>query len=78
VDWAGFEPTISAIPMLYPTERREKEVSDFPRAAAVGQALIGLQFLAEKNKILQHVQQQSQINPDCEKMIPVLEKLEDR
>jgi hypothetical protein len=59
-------------------ERREKEVSDFPRAAAVGQALIGLQFPAEKNKILQHIQQQSQINPDCEKMIPVLEKLEDR
>jgi hypothetical protein len=78
VDWAGLKPTISAIPMLYPTERRVKEVSDFPRAAAVGQALIGLQFLAEKNKILQHVQQQSQINPDCEKMIPVLEKLEDR
>lgn len=59
-------------------ERREKEVSDFPRAAAVGQALIGLQFPAEKNKILQHVQQQSQINPDCGKMIPVLEKIEDR
>jgi hypothetical protein len=72
VDWAGFEPTISAIPMLYPTERREKEV-DFPRAAAVGQVLIGLQFPAEKNKILQHVQQQSQINPDCKKMIPILE-----
>lgn len=59
-------------------ERREKEVSDFPRAAAIGQALIGFQFPAEKNKILQHIQQQSQINPDCEKMIPVLEKLEDR
>jgi hypothetical protein len=59
-------------------EKREKEVSDFPRAAAVGQALIGLQFPAEKNKILQHIQQQSQTNPDCEKMIPVLEKLEDR
>jgi hypothetical protein len=59
-------------------ERREKEVSDFLRAAAVGQALIGLQFPAEKNKILHHIQQQSQINPDCERMIPVLEKLEDR
>jgi hypothetical protein len=37
-----------------------------------------LQFPAEKNKILQHIQQQSQANPDCEKMIPVLEKIEDR
>ena len=59
-------------------ERREKEVSDFPRAAAIGQALIGLNFPVDKNKIIQHVQQQSQINPDCQKMIPVLEKIEDR
>ena len=59
-------------------ERREKDVTDFPRAAAIGQALIGLQFPADKNKIIQHVQQQSQTNPDCEKMIPVLEKIEDR
>ena len=28
-------------------ERREREVSDFPRAAAVGQALIGLNFPAD-------------------------------
>src|SRR5919109_4772639 len=59
-------------------ERREKDVTDFPRAAAIGQALIGLQFPADKNKIIQHVQQQSQTNPDCEKMIPVLEKVEDK
>src|SRR5215208_7212725 len=59
-------------------ERREKDVTDFPRAAAIGQALIGLQFPADKNKIIQHVQQQSQTNPDCEKMIPVLEKIEDK
>jgi hypothetical protein len=59
-------------------ESREKVVTDFPRAAAIGQALIGLQFPADKNKIIQHVQQQSQVNPDCEKMIPVLEKIEDK
>src|SRR5215208_8091349 len=59
-------------------ERREKDVTDFPRAAAIGQALIGLQFPADKNKIIQHVQQQSQTNPDCEKMIPVLEKIKDK
>ena len=59
-------------------ERREKDVTDFPRAAAVGQALIGLNFPAEKQKIIQHIQGQSQTNPDCEKMIPVLEKIEDR
>ena len=59
-------------------ERREKDVTDFPRAAAVGQALIGLNFPAEKQKVIQHIQRQSQTNPDCEKMIPVLEKIEDR
>jgi hypothetical protein len=58
--------------------RREKEVSDFPRAAAIGQALIGLNFPADKNKIIEHIRRQSQTNPDCEKMIPVLEKIEDR
>jgi hypothetical protein len=59
-------------------ERREKDVTDFPRAAAVGQALIGLNFPAEKQKVIQHIQGQSQTNPDCEKMIPVLEKIENR
>ncbi len=59
-------------------ERREKDVTDFPRAAAIGQALIGLQFPVDRNRIIQHVQQQSQINPDCEKMIPILEKIEDK
>jgi hypothetical protein len=48
VDWAIFGPTISGIPMLYPTERREKDVSDYPRAAAEGQALIGCNFLQKR------------------------------
>jgi hypothetical protein len=59
-------------------ERRDKEVTDFPRAAAIGQALKGLEFPAEKNKIIQHLQQQSKDNPDCQKMLPVLEKVEDK
>ncbi len=36
-------------------KRREKEVSDFPGKAAVGQALIGLNFPADKSKILLHI-----------------------
>jgi hypothetical protein len=36
------------------------------------------QRVAEKQKIIQHIQGQSQTNPDCEKMIPVLEKIENR
>jgi hypothetical protein len=59
-------------------ERREKEVSDFPRAAAVGQALIGLNFPVDKDGIIDHIRRQSRTNPDCEKMIPVVEKIENR
>ena len=59
-------------------ERRDKEVTDFPRAAAIGQALKGLEFPADKNKIIQHLQHQSEDNPDCQKIVPVLKKLEDK
>jgi Protein of unknown function (DUF2795) len=61
-------------------ERRDKEVRDFPGAAAIGQALIGLDFPASKNKIIQHVQQQSQKqnNLDYGKVVPILEKIEDK
>ncbi len=59
-------------------ERRDKEITDFPRAAALGQALKDLEFPADKNKIIQHLQQQSEDNPDCKKMVPVLEKVEDK
>jgi hypothetical protein len=38
-----------------PGERRDKDVTDFPKAAAMGQALKGLEFPAEKNKIIQHI-----------------------
>jgi hypothetical protein len=61
-----------------PGERRDKEVTDFPKAAALGQALKDLEFPAEKNKIIQHLQQQSEDNPDCKKMVPILEKIEDK
>jgi hypothetical protein len=44
----------------------------------VKEALIGLNFPADRNKIIEHIQWQSQINPDREKMIPVLEKMEDK
>jgi hypothetical protein len=58
-------------------ERRDKDVTDFPRAAALGQALKGLEFPAEKNKIIQYLQQ-SEDNPDCQKMVPILEKIQDK
>lgn len=59
-------------------ERREQTIRDFPGTAAVGQALKGLRFPADKNKIVQFVQQQSKTNPDCQKMVPLLQRIENR
>ena len=61
-------------------ERRDKEIRDFLGAAAIGQALIGLEFPAGKNEIIQHVQQRSQKqnNLDYGKVVPILEKIRDK
>lgn len=57
--------------------QKSKRYNRFSRDAATEQALIGLQFPADKNKIVRHVQQQSQTNLDRD-MMPVLEKVEDK
>jgi hypothetical protein len=59
-------------------ERKEQTIRDLPEAAAVGQALKGLRFPADKNKIVQFVQQQSNTNPDCQKIVPLLQRIENR
>jgi hypothetical protein len=59
-------------------EKREQTVRDFPGTAAVGQALKGLKFPADKNKIVQFVQQQSATNPDCQKIVPLVQRIENR
>ena len=58
-------------------ERRDKDVIDFPGAAAIGQALIGL-VPSKKNKIIQRVRQQSKNNLDYGKVVPIREKIEDK
>jgi hypothetical protein len=60
-------------------ERKEQTIRDLPGIAAVGQALKGLRFPADKNKIVQFVQQQSNTtNPDCQKIVPLLQRIENR
>jgi hypothetical protein len=59
-------------------QRRQQTVSDMPRAAAVGQALKNLRFPADKRKIQLFVQQQSDNNPDYQKIVSLLDKIEDR
>jgi len=59
-------------------ERKVQTIRDLPGIAAVGQALKGLRFPADKNKIVQFVQQQSNTNPDCQKIVPLLQRIENR
>ena len=59
-------------------QRRQQTVADLPSAAAVGQALKNLRFPANKRKIQLFVQQQSDNNPDYQKIVSLLDKIEDR
>ena len=59
-------------------QRRQQTVADLPRAAAVGQALKNLRFPADKRKIQLFVQQQSDNNRDYQKIVSLLDKIEDR
>ncbi|HEY6885660.1 MAG TPA: DUF2795 domain-containing protein [Nitrososphaeraceae archaeon] len=59
-------------------QRRQQTVADLPRAAAVGQALKNLRFPADKRKIQLFVQQQSDNNSDYQKIVSLLDRIEDR
>ena len=59
-------------------QRRQQTLADLPRAAAVGQALKNLRFPADKRKIQLFVQQQSDNNPDYQKIVSLLDKIQDR
>jgi hypothetical protein len=59
-------------------QRRQQTVTDIPRAAEVGQALKDLRFPADKKRILLFLQERSNTNPDYQKMVSLLDKMEDR
>jgi Protein of unknown function (DUF2795) len=59
-------------------QRRQQTITDMPRAAAVGQALKDLRFPADKKRILLFLQERSNTNPDYQKMVSLLDKMEDR
>ena len=60
-------------------QRRQQTVTDIPRAAEVGQALKDLRFPADKRRIQLFVQQQQpHNNPDYQKIVSLLDKIEDR
>ncbi|MEW6605802.1 MAG: DUF2795 domain-containing protein [Thermoproteota archaeon] len=57
-------------------EQRDKTVSDFPQAAALGQVLKDLNFPADKNAIVRFVEQSNK--PERNEMLPVVQRLGDR
>jgi uncharacterized protein DUF2795 len=56
-------------------ERKEVDVKDYPKAAAIGQALKDLDFPADKKKIIQYAQNAT---PRNEEILSDLQKIEER
>jgi hypothetical protein len=57
-------------------EQRDKTVSDFPQAAALGQVLKDLNFPADRSAIVRFVEQSNK--PERNELLPVIQKLENR
>jgi hypothetical protein len=57
-------------------ESREKPVKDFPKAAALGQALKEMRFPADKQSIVRHIEQST--NQESREILPFVQGLEDR
>jgi uncharacterized protein DUF2795 len=57
-------------------EQRDKTVSDFPQAAALGQILKELDFPADRSKIVSFVEQSNR--PERNEVLPVVKKIDER
>jgi glycerol dehydrogenase-like iron-containing ADH family enzyme len=57
-------------------EQRDKTVSDFPQAAALGQVLKDLNLPADRAAIARFVEQSNR--PERNEVLPVIQRLEDR
>jgi hypothetical protein len=56
-------------------ERKEVDVKDYPKAAAIAQVLKDLQFPADKKQIIDCVER---ARPQSEEILPDVQKIEDR
>jgi hypothetical protein len=59
-------------------QRKEVNVEDYPKAAALGQSLKDIAFPADKQKIIQYVQQRSGNNTDGKEILSSLQNIEDK
>ena len=57
-------------------EQRDKTISDFPQAAALGQVLKDLGFPADKNAIVRFVEQSNR--PEGREVLPLIQKIDER
>lgn len=57
-------------------EQRDKTVSNFPQAAALGQVLKDLNFPADRDAIVRFVEQSNR--PERNEVLPVIRKIEER
>jgi Protein of unknown function (DUF2795) len=56
-------------------ERKEVDVKDYPKAAAIGQILKDLNFPAEKKRIIEYAER---AKPQSEEILSDLQKIEER
>jgi hypothetical protein len=59
-------------------QRKEVNVEDYPKAAALGQLLKDVDFPADKQKIIQHIQQRSGNDSNGQQLLPKLQNIENK
>ena len=59
-------------------QRKEVNVEDYPKAVSLGQILKDVDFPANKQKIIQHVQRKSGDNTDGKEILSTLQNIEDK
>jgi hypothetical protein len=59
-------------------QRKEVNVEDYPKAAALGQLLKDVDFPADKQKIIRHIQQRSENDDNSNDLLAKLQNIENK
>jgi len=59
-------------------EGRDKTIYDFPYTAAVAQVLKDLDFPANKQSIIEHIEQKRSIMPESNEILSILQQIEEK
>ena len=80
----NIEQTQNVIQNQVSGQKRDNKIiiTDFPESAAMGRILMNMGFPADKNKILQFVQEKQESEPECrfglQRDIAIIKKIEER